>query len=95
MQQPHYVTETQLLRRVASDPECRFIWTKHALEEIAKDGRNAADIEFGLTTGQVMLQEHKKDMLWRVSCRDIDGERFTVVVAVFEKTVAIKIVTSF
>ena len=93
--QPHYVAETQALRRVASNPDCRFIWTKHALEEMEKDGRTAPDVEFALTNGQVVLQEQKRDLLWRVRCRDVDGNGFEVVVAVNEREITIKIVTTF
>ena len=95
MAQPHYISETQILRRVARNPNCRFIWTKHAIRAVADDGRTAGDVELALTNGQVVLHEQKQDLLWRVEGRDIDGERIQVVVAVYEEEIAIKVVTTF
>ena len=95
MVQPHYVSETQVLRRVAQNPECRFIWTKHALKAVADDKRTTLDIEQALMNGQVILQEQKRDILWRVIGVDLDGNRIQVVVAVYEKEIVIKVVTTF
>ena len=58
-------------------------------------GRNAEDVQGGLTRCHVVLQEQKRDVLWRAECSDIDGEKFTVVVAVYELEITIKIVTTF
>ena len=96
MAQPHYVTETQILRNVANDPRCRWRFTIHSLEEVAADGRSADDIKHVImTNGQVILQEQKKDILWRVEGRDLDGEKIRVVVAVYEMAVMIKVITTF
>jgi len=94
-QQPHYVSETQILRRVARNPECRFVWTKHALKAVADDGRTALDVEQALTNGQVVLHEQKQDLLWRVTGSDLDGRKIQVVVAVTEQEIVIKVVTTF
>jgi hypothetical protein len=92
----NYLTETHVLRKVASDPRCRWIFTKHALIELAKDGRTADDVRYALmTNGQVTLHELKQDLLWRVEGRDIDGKRIQVVAAVFETAIKIKIITAF
>jgi hypothetical protein len=93
--QPHYVSETQILRRVARNPGCRFIWTRHALVEVKKDGRSTLDVEHALTNGRVILHEIKQDLLWRVIGNDLDGRRVQVVVAVDEEEIAIKMVTTF
>ena len=45
--------------------------------------------------GQVILQEQKQDLLWRVIGTDLDGNRIQVVVAVYEKEIVIKVVTTF
>jgi hypothetical protein len=45
--------------------------------------------------GQVVLQEQKKDRLWRSVGKDIDGDRIQVVVAVYEEEITIKIITTF
>jgi len=95
MAQPHYVNETATLRAIAGDKRCRFIWTKHALAEVANDGRTTEDVEHSLMNGQVVLEEQKKDRLWRSVGKDIDGERIQVVVAVYEKEIVIKIITTF
>ena len=95
MAQPQYVNETNVLRAIARNKRCRFIWTKHALEEVAKDGRTTDDVEHSLMNGQVVLHEQKKDLLWRSVGRDIDGNRIQVVVAVYEDEVIIKIITTF
>lgn len=94
-QQPHYVSETQILRRLALNPECRFVWTRHALKAVADDGRTALDVEYALMNGQVILQEQKQDLLWRVTGTDLDGHKIQVVVAVNEEEIVIKLVTTF
>jgi hypothetical protein len=92
---PHYVTETQILRKIANNPGCSWRFTTHALEEMAKDGWTAADVQFALMNGQVVLHEQKRDILWRVEGTDIDGGRIQVVVAVYELTIRIKVITTF
>jgi Domain of unknown function (DUF4258) len=96
MAQPHYVTETQTVRKVANDPRCRWKYTPHALQAMIDDGWTALDVEFALmTNGQVVLQEQKRDILWRIEGRDIDGRRIRVVVAVYEQAILIKVITTF
>jgi hypothetical protein len=95
MAQPHYVSETQILRRVAGHPECRFVWTKHALKAVEDDGRTTQDVEQALTNCRVILHEQKKDVLWRAEGTDVDGNKIQVVVAVNEKEIVIKVVTTF
>lgn len=92
----HYVTETQILRRIANDPQCRWKFTVHSLKEIAADGWTANDVIHALmTNGQVVLHEQKKDLLWRVEGRDLDGGQIRVVIAVYEITIRIKVITVF
>jgi len=93
--QPLYVTETQVLRQVANHPDCSWRFTKHSLEEMAKDGWTADDVKHAVTNGRVVLVEQKRDELWRVEGRNIDGNRIQVVVAVYEKAVEIKVITAF
>lgn len=95
MVQPHYVWETQVLRRVATNPDCRFVWTKHALKAVADDNRTTLDAEQALMNGRVVLQEYKRDILWRVIGSDLDGNRIQVVVAVYEREIIIKVITTF
>jgi hypothetical protein len=54
------------------------------------DGKHA------VTNGRVILEEQRQDVLWRVEGKDIDdNNRIQVVVAVYEKTVEIKMITAF
>lgn len=92
---PQFVTETQTVKRIARSKQCRFLWTRHALQEIAKDGRTTQDVEFSLTNCQVVLQEDKRDRLWRTVGSGIDGERIEAVIAVYEEEITIKFVTAF
>ena len=62
---------------------------------MAERGISASDVEYTLTNGQVVLSEMKKDDVWRVVGRDIDGEELTVEVVVWDDTITIKVVTTF
>jgi hypothetical protein len=95
MQQAQYALETATIRRLAADPECRFRWTKHALERMAKRGIHAQDVVNALITGQVLFHEIKEDTLYRVNGRDLNGQRLQVQIAVFEDIITIKVVTAF
>jgi len=95
MAQPHYISETQILRRVARNPHCRFRWTKHAIKAVLDDGRTTQDVENALMNGQVTLHEQKQDLLWRVKGTDVDGNEIQVVAAVFDETITVKVVTTF
>lgn len=92
----NYLTETHMLRKVANDTRCRWHITKHALEELKKDGRAVHDLQYlCMTNGQVTLHELKRDLLWRVEGTDIDGKRMQAIVAVFEMAIKIKVITAF
>lgn len=95
MANPHYVTETCILRRVVSNPKCRYKWTQHALEQMTKRGINTADVICALTNGQVIFEEYKQDIIWRVAGRDIDNAPLQVEAVVYEESVTIKVVTAF
>jgi hypothetical protein len=93
---PHYVTETQILHRVARDPDCSWRFTKHALKEMAKHGWTADDVIHAVTNGRVVLEEQaKRDRLWRVEGKDVDGNRIRVVAAVDEVGIRVKVITTF
>lgn len=95
MPQANYLVETQRVRRVAAHPYCRYRWTKHALEMMIERHISAPDIEHLMNTGQVTLEERKRDILWRVSGTDLDGNVLEAVVAVYEDLIEIKVVTAF
>lgn len=92
---PHYVTETQILHQIVRDPACRFRWTRHALDQMEERKISEPDVECALTNGQVILEERKSDVLWRVKGNDIDGNNIEIVVAVYEDDIEIKVVTTF
>lgn len=94
-QHSSYSAETATCRRVALNPDCRWIFTKHALDRMAERGIEAADVERVLTRGQVVLEERKQDILWRVVGTDVDGRRIEIVAAVSETEIVIKVVTVF
>ena len=92
----NYALETTKVRRVAAHPQCRFIWTNHALERMAERTITAAALRYLLTNGQVTLEENaKKDICWRVEGVDLDGRPLSAVVAVFEQAITIKVITTF
>ncbi len=97
MGQADYVSETRILRSVANHAECRLIWTRHSLVEMAdrKPPATEPDVWNVLTKGRVVLEEYKQDILWRVRGTDLDGTKMEVVVAVYELEIEIKIVTVF
>lgn len=96
MPQPHYVSETQIVKNLTREPDCRYEWSKHALYRMNNRRHppaTASDVERCLMNGQVVLEENKTDRLWRVKGRDLDGNAMEVVVAVFEDEKRIKVVT--
>jgi hypothetical protein len=95
MAQQSYVAETQVLRRVASNPECTWSYSKHAEERMAERNIQASDIQQALINGHVVLEERKRDLLWRIDGKDIDGRRIQVVAAIYKEAIEIKIVTVF
>jgi len=58
-------------------------------------GISQPDVQSALMNGQVTLEEVKRDVLWRVEGKDIDGRRIEVVVAADEGEITIKVVTAF
>jgi hypothetical protein len=95
-QQPLYNAETALLRRLVANPECRFRWTKHAIERMIKRGIVAEDVKCALMNGQIMFHEAlKHDLFYRVDGTDLDGHRLQVQVAIYEEIVSIKVITAF
>ena len=95
MVEPHYVHETQVLRKVAGNPDCRWKFTRHALVEMSKDGWTISDVQNAVMNGQIVLEEQKRDRLWRIRGRDLDGGQLQIVVAVYEMELTIKVVTAF
>jgi len=92
---PLYAAETAILQRVASSPDCHFIWTRHAEEQMKARDIVAADVIHALTKGRVILHELKADLLWRVEGKDLDGAPLRVIAAVYEDAIEVKVVTTF
>jgi hypothetical protein len=96
MSAANYVLETRKVQRIAANPLCRLIWTKHVEARMAERNIAASAIKRVLTIGQVTLEETaKKDICWRVEGTDLDGRRIEVVVAVYEEAIKIKVITVF
>ena len=97
MPKASYVSETQILQELVSDPNCRYFWTRHFLVEKMEERQIwQADVEYALTNSHVVLIEtHKRDILWRVIGHDVDGRRLTILVAAYPDICAIKVVTAF
>jgi hypothetical protein len=97
MAKADFVHQTQTTRRVASNPACRWRFKRHALEkmELFHPPVTQPDVKNAVTKGHVVLEEAKRDLLWRVVGPDLDGNNIKVVVAVYEAEVAVKIVTVF
>ena len=66
-----------------------------ALDQMEERKISEPDVECALTNGQVILEEGKTDVLWRVKGNDIDGNNIEIVVAVYEDAIEIKVVTTF
>lgn len=95
MANPSFISETQILIKIARNPKRRFKWTNHGRKSLIDDGRITKDIEDGLTNCRVIFVEWKKDALWHAVGQDLDGKEFTAVVVVYEEEILIKIVTTF
>jgi hypothetical protein len=93
--EPQYVNETEILQRIASEPRCRWKWSRHALAKMKERGITKPDVKMAMMTGKVVLEEYKKDILWRIIGKDIDGSKIFVSAAVYEEEIIIKVVTSF
>jgi hypothetical protein len=94
-QEPLYAAETALLHQLVTDPECRFTWTNHALEQMVARNIVAEDVIQALTNGHILFHEIKRDTLYRVDGRDLDGRRLQVQVALNDDAIEIKIITTF
>jgi hypothetical protein len=96
MARADYLTETRILREIAGNPRCRWVFTWHVQEHMALPDRAATqpDVKHALMNGHILLIEtSKKDVLWRVVGIDLDDRNLTVVAAVFPDEIRIKIVT--
>jgi hypothetical protein len=94
-QQPLYTQETAVLRALVANPYCRYIWTKHALEKMTERNITADDVIAALTNGHIQFHEIKRDILYRVDGKDLDGNRLQVEVALDEEEITIKVITAF
>ena len=94
-QQPQYGAETALLRNLVTNPECRFEWTFHARKRMEERNITAEDVIEALTNGHITFHEIKRDILYRVDGRDLDGRRLQVEVALYREMIMIKVVTAF
>ena len=91
-----FIKETQILRAVMENPNVNVFFTRHGREEMTQCQADELDVDCVLRKGEVTLVEWKKDELWRVEGKDVDGNRrLQVVIAVYEEEVEVKVVTVF
>jgi hypothetical protein len=88
------MTETAALMRVWRNPGARLRITNHAREEMAKDGILESDVRYVITHNGVCWIEKKRDLLWHVEGRDIDGKSIRLVLTVVEAEIVVKLVTA-
>lgn len=87
--------EAGRLRKLAG-AEPAFYFTKHALEEMAKDGIVRFDVETMLGRCQVTLVEDKRgEETWRAEGADFDSRIIAAVVVAYEGEHEIKIITAW
>lgn len=94
MKTTQLLVETALVHQVIADPTCRLIFTIHSRQEMKNDDIVEADVRLVLTKGRVTWIENKKDILWHVEGRDLDGRMIRVVVVVNQKDCYIKMITA-
>ena len=92
-QAPQFTNEQAALRRVVAHPNHRIKWTKHSLDQMRDRDVTYADVNRVLRMGRVTWIEQKRDELWHVEGRDIDGRSIRLVAAVEEEVLVIKVVT--
>ena len=94
---PHYVSQTQIVRKIARNPDARWEFRVHALQRMSEFNPplTQSDVENALMHGQVIYIEEKTDILWRVRGPDLDGGMIKVLAAVFEVEPRIKVITTF
>ncbi len=85
--------ETAILRRVVKQ-KYRFLLGRHGPEEMAKDAILEPDARRVLRMGSVTWTETKKDEIWHVEGKDVDGRNIRLVVVVWEESLTIKLVTA-
>jgi hypothetical protein len=86
--------ETNRLRAVIQSPSHRLRITVHARDEMRNDDIIHADVVWVLRVGVVRWMEMKKDELWHVEGKDVDGRSIRLVVAVYDDEVLVKVVTA-
>lgn len=78
--------ETAKLRAVmASDTPKRFWWTSHGRQEMRRDEILESDVQRVCRNGTVTWVEWKKDEIWHVEGRDIDGRSIRVIMILIEE----------
>lgn len=91
-----YEAEASRLRELARQESVRFLYTKHAEVELAKDGISKLEIQRMLRRCRVsLIEESRGEETWRAEGSNLDGRSITAVVVAYEDRVIIKIVTGW
>lgn len=88
--------EASKLRSLARRPDVRFLYTRHAEEELSKDGIPKLDVENMLRRCRVTLvEENRGELTRRAEGTDIDGRPIAAIVVPYEDKGSIKIITGW
>ena len=90
---PQFAHETQALRHVLKRPDHEFRWSKHALGQMRDRKVTESDVRRVFRLGRVTFVEQKKDELWHVEGRDVDGRSIRIVAHLMEAQLVIKVIT--
>lgn len=85
--------EHHRLVTILSDKHCVIRYSKHAVDEMANDAIQHADVLRVLRVGHVTWFEVKKDEIIHVEGKDIDDRLIRVVVGLRDHLITLQIIT--
>ncbi|MEX2632129.1 MAG: DUF4258 domain-containing protein [Tistlia sp.] len=88
--------EGRRIRELANNPSTRFLYRKHAQEEMRNDHISKLDVLYVLRRGSVVrVEQSLGDETWNVRGSDGDGRRLEIVVVAYEDRVRVKVITAW
>ncbi|KAI93623.1 hypothetical protein T281_15530 [Rhodomicrobium udaipurense JA643] len=95
-QRTSYEDEGSRLRKLASTPGISLAFSRHAEDEMRKDGIVKLDIANMLKRCMVTkIEDCRDETSWRAEGKDNDGRKIAAEVVVYEDRIRIKIVTAW
>ncbi len=93
---PSLADEASKLRSLARRKGVRFLYRRHAEQELRKDNIPKIDVENMLRRCQVsMVEERDGELTRRAEGTDVDGRPIVAIVVPYEDEGAIKIITGW